>query len=815
MPTPRHWSKLLFSVLLIAKAGFALTGDCNGDGVVDKRDSDMIANYLVGNLQNPPLMSCDLNSDGVVNVKDALIVLQFVSGLRPDLGGNPPQIIGVVPADNAVDVALSTPIHLFFSKSMDPSSVTSSNVRLLDSSSQQSIPVTPTFSQSNLILTLVPVAPLTASTTYQVIISTGLRDSTGMLTAAPFTSRFATAALGSLVILSGDAQSALIDSVLPNDLSVQAQDTRGLGVGGIPVKFKIVLGDGQFEPSRLREMTIATDSSGKAAVSLHVGGQATQQQVQVSAPGFSNSLVFTAGALASPAVSLRITMGTNQNCAVGSAVGVPLKVRAMDAGGNAVLGTTVTYRVTQGNGLFDGGLVTAVKVTDSVGAAETGFTCHSSGTVVVRADFPNLQGQAPQFSFQGLVPIPSTSTAVVGTVINHSLRPIEGIKVYLISDPSVNATTDAQGFFRLMPVPVGLQSIKIDAMHSTAADGKLYADLGYEVTVVQGQDNTFQMPALLPELDPASTLNVTGSQGGTLVLQADPRWQLMVNPGQAIFPNGTTTGKLWVTAVPADKIPMPPADGKYSSVFVAVEPPNVKFNPPAQVTFPNVDNNPPGAVLDIVSFDHNVGMFLAIGKGKVSDDGQTITSLPGSGLVHGGWHYTAPPVPGPSTNVIGTIQGCHSSIAFFGNSFPVDPNTGIFSGFTGVPQLPPFRLPGFGQNEISGKGSCQGEKKEESECEPEREKELQQAVHDLCDRSGRLACTSRDDCATIKSKLLANANCLAARKQVMDECYNGGDQAHKNEYNRRVTTYNNCVNECMSQRHNPPCQNCPPHKGFL
>lgn len=659
MPILRHLAKLFFilPLLLIGKVGFALTGDCNGDSVVDRLDSNLVANVLVGNQTTiPNRADCDVNLDGKIDLKDALTILQFTSGLLPNLGGTDLQVLGMIPLDGAGSIPVSSPIHLFFSNSISPTGDYSSVIRLTDQSTGQTLPVQFAFSQQNLIVSLLPVQPLSTSMVYQVTISTGMRDGAGGQLRHPLSQQFTTAAPGNLVLISGNGQSGEINSLLGTPLEVEAQDTTGAPVAGIPVTFKANLGDGKFVPSGLRDQTVATDNIGRAAISFQLGGQATQQSVEAAAPGFKGLITYSAMALSGPAQYLRITTGNNQTCAVDGPVGVPLVVRAMDAGGNGVIGTTVTFRMAQGSGDFDGGLLTAMKLTDQSGAAQTGFTCRSSGTLRVQADFPGLQGQALQFSHQALPPSSSNTTAVLGTVISDTdLRPIQGIKVYVLSDPGNVVLTDSYGNFRIEPAPLGLQTVKIDAMNSSAANSLLYADLAYEITVVKGQINNLIMPVLLPELDIQSTLDVTAAQGGTLSLRANPGWQLYVQPGQAIFPNGTRTGKLWVTSVPIDKVPMPPADGKYASVFVAVEPPMVKFNPPAQVTFPNVDNIPAGTVIDIVSFDHNIGRFLPIGKGKVSDDGAVITSLPGSGLVHGGWHYAAPPVPSPTTCVTGRV----------------------------------------------------------------------------------------------------------------------------------------------------------------
>ena len=67
-------------------------------------------------------------------------------------------------------------------------------------------------------------------------------------------------------------------------------------------------------------------------------------------------------------------------------------------------------------------------------------------------------------------------------------------------------------------------------------------------------------------------------------------------------------------------------------------PGGVIFDPPAEVTYPNVAGLPPGDVADLFAFHHDIGQFVNIGPGTVSDDGSVIVSDPGFGIVQSGWH---------------------------------------------------------------------------------------------------------------------------------------------------------------------------------
>ena len=69
---------------------------------------------------------------------------------------------------------------------------------------------------------------------------------------------------------------------------------------------------------------------------------------------------------------------------------------------------------------------------------------------------------------------------------------------------------------------------------------------------------------------------------------------------------------------------------------MTIQPAGVTFDPPAPVAIPNLDGLRPGEVTDMYFFSHDIGMFVNIGPGTVSEDGSVIVSDPGFGIVKGG-----------------------------------------------------------------------------------------------------------------------------------------------------------------------------------
>jgi hypothetical protein len=127
-----------------------------------------------------------------------------------------------------------------------------------------------------------------------------------------------------------------------------------------------------------------------------------------------------------------------------------------------------------------------------------------------------------------------------------------------------------------------------------------------------------------------------------------PGLTLTVYPHSTIFPNGDVVGRLSISQVKLDKVPMPPPNG---SIFMppawTIQPPNIFFDPPAKITIPN-DGLPPGRIIDIFQFDHDLEFFTNVGTGTVTSDGLLIVSDPGFGITKSGWGGCGTPPP-PNT----------------------------------------------------------------------------------------------------------------------------------------------------------------------
>ena len=91
-----------------------------------------------------------------------------------------------------------------------------------------------------------------------------------------------------------------------------------------------------------------------------------------------------------------------------------------------------------------------------------------------------------------------------------------------------------------------------------------------------------------------------------------------------------------MTDLAFQRLPSGPLDPPAVGITLRTQPAGVSFDPPAQIAFPNSTGLRPGESTDLFSFDDDLGEFVAIGTGTVSEDGSVIESDPGSGIVKGG-----------------------------------------------------------------------------------------------------------------------------------------------------------------------------------
>lgn len=489
-------------------------------------------------------------------------------------------------------------------------------------------------------------------------------------------------------LISGNNQTGAVGAVLTAPLVVVVTDSVGNPVPNKPVIFKVVQNDGMVNTGGPPAPTViaTTNGQGQAQVQWKLGMRAGAggDSVEAYAVGFSGTAIFTASGRQGPAGKIVVDTGNDQIGAANQPLPKPLIAVVIDNGNNRLAGVPVTFTVRQGGGSFSGQPSFTVN-TDSDGRVAATLTLglqEGNANNLVEANFPSNTSFPASFTASGRAPGNPLNTTMSGVVLDNSNVPIPGVTIRAVLTNMLNSNssivqsvaavqTNAQGQFTIPQAPVGFVKLLVDG--STAQRPGTYPTLDYDVVTVAGQNNTLSQPIYLLPLSTNNQLCVTATTGGgTLTIPEAPGFSLTFGPGQVTFPGGSRTGCVSVTVVHGDKVPMVPGFGQQPRFIVTIQPAGAVFNPPAAITLPNVDGLRPRAVTEMYSFDHDIGSFVAIGTGIVSDDGRVIRSSPGVGVLKAGWHCGGDPNQGGTAATCPTCQTCQGNACVSQDSQPYD-----------------------------------------------------------------------------------------------------------------------------------------------
>ncbi len=510
---------------------------------------------------------------------------------------------------------------------------------------------------------LVPAVPLTVGANPIICIG---EDKVGNVDAMTITVTYNPTVPKQITMVSGNNQTAGIETTLPEPLTV-ALTENGTPAVGKAVVFKVLQNDGVLtaDGQSGRRVTVSTDNAGRAAAQFAVGtwAGAGNNQVDATATGFLGEARFSASAVAAGPQTIVVDAGTLQFGAIGQPLPKPFVVAVVDRGSNRLGGVPVTFRVVAGGGTFNGQSEVTI-MTDTDGRAATVLTVgleEGFDNNVVEATFPNNPGAAAAFLASGKIAGDPDATTISGVVLDNSNNPVAGVTLH-VEDTGLTTLSDAQGQFKLQSVPVGRILLIADGSTVPPRNGMPWPKLEYEMVTIAGRDNTVGMPIYLLPIDTPRGILVDETHGGTLTLDELPGFSLTVVPGSATFPDGGRRGTVSVTLVHGDKVPMVPNFGQQPRFIITVQPAGTLFNPPAAMTMPNVDGLLPGQKTEMYSFDHDLGAFVSIGPATVSEDGTVVQSDPGVGVVKGGWVCDGNPSPaGGSAGDCPDCQKCQGS----------------------------------------------------------------------------------------------------------------------------------------------------------
>jgi hypothetical protein len=113
-------------------------------------------------------------------------------------------------------------------------------------------------------------------------------------------------------------------------------------------------------------------------------------------------------------------------------------------------------------------------------------------------------------------------------------------------------------------------------------------------------------------------------------------------PDTAMNRDGTPfTGQLSISEVPLALAPVALPEFITPGLLITVQPVGVSFTTPVPITYPNIDNLPPGAEVDLYQVDRDSGTFVVSGRGRVDTDGSHIETISG-GITQTTWHCQHP-----------------------------------------------------------------------------------------------------------------------------------------------------------------------------
>lgn len=325
------------------------------------------------------------------------------------------------------------------------------------------------------------------------------------------------------------------------------------------------------------------------------------------------------------------------------------------------------------------------------GSARMRVTFDASGLMdtfgrLVDLDGDGQPGGVAHVDFNTLSLTPLPGTGIVGTVYASEQvpganpnsfinRPLQGVTITVDGmEQTLRTVTDASGFFRLSPCPVGDFFVHIDGRTVTDLPaGIRYPDQAYYPFVGKawhaepgntnnpaGGTGLIYLPLVVAgTLQPVSATEDTMITFPPSVITKNPALAgvHIVVPANSLFSdNGTRGGKVGIAPVPPDRLPGPLAPGLELPLVITVQTDGpLNFDKPASVCFPNLPDPttgfvpPPGSKQALLAFNHKKGKWEPMGSMTVSADGSYVCSDPGAGILWPGWYGAGtPPYGGAS-----------------------------------------------------------------------------------------------------------------------------------------------------------------------
>lgn len=463
-----------------------------------------------------------------------------------------------------------------------------------------------------------------------------------------------------MTIASGNRQSGQVHLPLNNPIVVRVLRGDGSPFANKLVTFKVTRSDGRLAAAPFGDgemmLQVRADENGLAKAYWRLGADAGcgNNRIAVTSTDIAGTVLFCASATPGPPIQINVGSGNNQRVEAGAHAPEPLRVWVSDTC-NGVANVPVEFVVRRGGGKVDGEDQVTVTTSDT-GHAEAALTLSDEpGHNEIEATFPGNPGMGAFFIAYGIGRDPEMSTSFSGLVFDNANRPIDGAQITLVSGSTgYFASTNEQGQFMFDDLAEGGPAdLLVDGLVATAVGGEpvppgSFPSLHFEPVLIPNSANSIPMPILLPPLNPNNARVYDGTQDVELTVEGVEGLSMLVKAGSmrrrdGSIPTPANPAILALNQVHHDDIPMPMPDGAAPPFAWTLQPAGATFDPPIQITYPNMSGLPAGSIAYFLSFDHDTMRFEIVATGSVTDDGQSIVSDTGSGLTLAGWGCNCPP----------------------------------------------------------------------------------------------------------------------------------------------------------------------------
>lgn len=235
-----------------------------------------------------------------------------------------------------------------------------------------------------------------------------------------------------IAAVSGDGQTAMVGTPLPEPFVVEVTDDDGDPAAGVDVAWAVTGGGGSLSTAASQ-----TNSSGRTSAILTLGSSPGANTATASSAGLTGSPVtFGATATQPPEpTSIETVSGDGQNGKTREALSDPFVVRVLDDQGAPVQGVEVDWTVVAGNGV----MLPNSSPTNAAGQASSTFTPGNSlGSADIEASVDGLTGSPRTFSVETtvwLVRLQNIAFVDWNNSSNHTIAVGDTIEWVNLDDP--------------------------------------------------------------------------------------------------------------------------------------------------------------------------------------------------------------------------------------------------------------------------------------------------------------------------------------------------------------------------------------------